>query len=66
MDGAQVDKDLLKGLLLIAGVIVGLSVLFIVVSESGPRKAECIASALKSGVKYANIDQTCGLTAGAR
>jgi hypothetical protein len=55
-----VDKDLIKGLLLLlvaVAVVLGIFLL-----ASGPRTATCIANALKSGVPYANIDKTCNLT----
>jgi hypothetical protein len=57
----QVDKDLLKGLALFAGVIAVVAIAFVVGAHSGPQKAECIARALKNGVKYANIERTCQL-----
>lgn len=56
------DKDLLKGLALVAGFIAVLAVAFVLGSNSGPQKAKCIADALKAGVAYANIDKTCRLT----
>ena len=56
------DKDLLKGLALLVGVMLLLAGLFIIGSDSGPQKAECIANALKAGVAYGNIDKTCSLT----
>jgi gas vesicle protein len=56
------DKDLLKGVALLVGVIVAVAAVFLVASNSGPQKAKCIASALKSGVAYGNIDKTCNLT----
>lgn len=56
------DKDLLKGLALVLGVIVALGAVFVLASNSGPQKARCIANALKSGVAYGNIDKICRLT----
>lgn len=56
------DKDLLKGLALVAAVVTAVSAVFVMGSHSGPQKAECIARALKAGVAYANIDKTCNLT----
>ena len=56
------DKDLLKGLAIVAGVVLALAVAFLFGSRSGPQKADCIARALKNGVAYANIDKTCGLS----
>lgn len=54
------DKDLIKGLLLLVLVVAVVFGIFIL--ASGPRTATCIANALKSGVPYANIDKTCNLT----
>lgn len=56
------DKDLLKGLALVAAVITVVAAAFLLGSRSGPQKADCIARALRSGVEYANIDKTCHLT----
>jgi hypothetical protein len=56
------DKDLLKGLALVLGVVAALGAVFVLASNSGPQKARCIANALKAGVAYANIDKTCNLT----
>lgn len=56
------DKDLLKGIALIVGVVIAVSAIFMLGSRSGPQKAECIARALKAGVAYANIDKTCHLS----
>jgi hypothetical protein len=57
-----VDKELLKGLAILVGVVVLVCVLFVAGSGSGPQKAKCIASALKFGMAYANIDKACQLT----
>jgi predicted anti-sigma-YlaC factor YlaD len=56
------DKDLLKGLALVLGVVAAVGAVFVLASASGPQKARCIANALKAGVAYANIDKTCNLT----
>jgi hypothetical protein len=57
-----VDKELLKGLLMLLGAVVVVLGLFVLISDSGPQKARCIADALKAGVAYANIDKVCHLT----
>jgi hypothetical protein len=57
-----VDKDLLKGLVLLLVATLVLAGLFIFGSDSGPQKAKCIANALKAGVAYGNIDKVCSLT----
>jgi arginine exporter protein ArgO len=56
------DKDLLKGLALVAGVIVAVGAVSVLASNSGPQKAKCIASALKEGVAYGKIGKVCSLT----
>jgi hypothetical protein len=56
------DKDLLKGLGIIAAVVIALVAVFWFGSNSGPQKANCIARALKDGVPTARIDKMCGLT----
>jgi hypothetical protein len=60
-----VDKNLLKGLMMVVGAIVALGGLFVVASDSGPQKAECIANALKSGVAYGSIEKVCRLSGNA-
>jgi hypothetical protein len=55
------DKDLLKGLALLVGVVVAVGAIFVVASNSGPQRAKCIAHALKSGVAYGKISKVCGL-----
>lgn len=56
------DKDLLKGLAIVAGIVIAVALAFVFGSRSGPQKAECIARALKNGVAYGNIDKTCRLS----
>ena len=56
------DKDLLKGVALVLGVIAAVGTVFVLASNSSPQKAKCIANALKAGVAYANIDKTCNLS----
>jgi hypothetical protein len=56
------DKDLMKGLAIIAVVVIALGAMFWFGARSGPQKAKCIAQALKDGVPYAKIDKMCSLT----
>jgi hypothetical protein len=56
------DKDLLKGLGIIAVLVIALGAVFWFGARSGPQKAKCIARALKDGVPYAKIDKMCSLT----
>jgi hypothetical protein len=60
------NKDLIKGLLLIVatlGVMIGLFVLF---ADNGPAKAACVGRAIKSGISITNIDAVCSLTSRTR
>jgi hypothetical protein len=57
----HMDKDLLKGVALLLGVVVAVGAIFLLASNQGPRKAECIAHAIKSGVAYGKISKVCGL-----
>ncbi|TFW32404.1 hypothetical protein [Massilia horti] len=56
------DKDLLKGLALVIGAVIVVGAVFVIVSNSGPQKAKCVADALKSGVAYGKIDKVCRLS----
>ena len=56
------DKDLLKGVMLLVAVVAGGVGLTVVMSGSGPQKAECIAEALKAHVAVATIDKRCNLS----
>jgi hypothetical protein len=59
----QMDKDLLRGAALLLGVVIAVGAVFVVASNSGPRKAQCIAHAIKTGVAYGKISKVCGLAA---
>lgn len=56
------DKDLLKGVLILLGIILAVGGVFLAVSDSGTDKARCIADALRSGVAYGHIEKVCRLT----
>ncbi len=56
------DKELIKGVLIFVGAVVLIAGLFMMVSESGPDKAECIADALKAHIPVGNIDKVCRLS----
>ncbi|MET3132741.1 hypothetical protein AAKU55_003019 [Oxalobacteraceae bacterium GrIS 1.11] len=56
------NKDIVKGALILA---LGLAVVFgllLLLSDSGPDKAACIAHALKNGMPVGNIDKMCSLS----
>ncbi|MCG2583497.1 hypothetical protein [Massilia sp. TS11] len=55
------DKDLLKGLAILLGLVGAVAVIFVIVAASTPDKAQCIADSLKSGVPVANIKRVCRL-----
>lgn len=48
--------------MILLGVVVTVVGLFLVISDSGPDKARCIADALKAGVSYGHIEKVCRLT----
>lgn len=56
------DKDLLKGVVVLCAALALLAILFVVFSDAAGSKANCIAHAIKQGVPYANIDKLCKLT----
>jgi hypothetical protein len=60
------NKDLIKGLLLIVAVIGVMIGLFVVFADNGPAKAACVVRAFKSGIAITNIDAVCNLTSRTR
>jgi hypothetical protein len=58
----KVDKDIIKGILILIGFIAILLTIFFIVDDSSPNKARCIADALKNKVPVAHIDKICRLT----
>lgn len=58
----KVNMDMVKGVLILFGFIGVILTIFIIVDDSTPNKARCIADALKSKVPVANIDKICRLT----
>ena len=55
------NKELLKGLLIIVVAVCAIGAVFVVVSGSGPNSAGCIARAIKNGVDFAKIEKVCNL-----
>ena len=55
------NKDLVKGLLIMGAVVVVLVVGGLLVSDNGAQKIGCIGRAIMSGVSFGNINQVCGL-----
>ncbi len=58
----KVNKDIIKGVLILVTFVAVLLTIFFIVDESAPNKAQCIADALKAKVPVANIDKICRLT----
>ncbi len=58
----KVDKDIVKGILILLGFIAIVLTIFVIVSDSTPNKAKCIAEALRNKVPVAHIDKLCRLT----
>jgi hypothetical protein len=57
----DMNKDLYKGILIMAGVLLALVVAGFAMSDNGVQKASCIGRALSGGVSIGNIGQVCGL-----
>ena len=59
--GNKMNKDLYKGALIMAGVLVVLVVGGFALSDNGMQKAGCVGRAISSGVSVGNIASVCGL-----
>lgn len=55
------NKDLLKGIVILVGLVVLLIVGAFALSDNGGQKASCVARAIGSGVAFTSIAQVCGL-----
>ena len=55
------NKDLYKGVLIMAGVLVVLVVGGFALSDNGMQKAGCVGRAIGSGISVGNIASVCGL-----
>jgi hypothetical protein len=55
------NKDLLKGAVIIAIVLVVLVAGAFLFSDNGWRKVSCVGRAVVSGVSFGNIHSVCGL-----
>ncbi|MDC8758793.1 hypothetical protein [Janthinobacterium fluminis] len=56
------NKDILKGMLILLLAVSAVLTLFVLMADSGPDKAGCIARALKGGIPVGNIERVCNLT----
>jgi len=59
--GNNMNKDLYKGALIMAGVLVVLVVGGFALSDNGMQKAGCVGRAISSGISVGNIASVCGL-----
>ena len=57
------NKEIFKGLLIVLIVAIVVLSLFVLIADSGPDKAACIARALKSGIPVGKIERVCNLVA---
>ena len=55
------NKDLYKGALIMAAVLVALVVGGFALSDNGLQKAGCVGRAISSGISLGNIASVCGL-----
>lgn len=55
------NKDLYKGALIMAGLVVALVVGSFALSDNGLQKAGCVGRAITSGISVGNIAAVCGL-----
>ncbi|MFM9435078.1 hypothetical protein ACFDR9_002140 [Janthinobacterium sp. CG_23.3] len=55
------NKEILKGVLIVLLGVAALLGLSVLMADSGPDKAGCIARALKSNVAVGNIERVCSL-----
>ncbi|WP_228893801.1 hypothetical protein [Pseudoduganella aquatica] len=55
------NKDLYKGALIMAGLVVALVVGSFALSDNGLQKASCVGRAITSGISVGNIAAVCGL-----
>ena len=55
------NKDVIKGAAILAGVVLVLAVFATLATENGPQKLSCILHAIMRGVAITNIHSVCGL-----
>jgi hypothetical protein len=54
-------NDTWRGALILLGLVVGLFVGAIALSDNGLQKLSCVGRAMTSGVAFSNINRVCGL-----
>ncbi|GJJ01152.1 hypothetical protein RugamoR64_16900 [Duganella rhizosphaerae] len=55
------DKDTLKGLVILIGVALALAIFAVLGTDNGVQKLSCIGRAILHGVAITNIHGVCGL-----
>ncbi|MFS2137279.1 hypothetical protein [Duganella sp. Dugasp56] len=55
------NKDTIKGLLILAGMALALAVFLVLATDNGVQKLYCILRAILHGVSITNIHAVCGL-----
>lgn len=55
------NKDILKGLVILIGVVLALAIFAVLGTEDGWQKLSCIGRAVLHGVAITNIHAVCGL-----
>jgi len=56
------NKDLLKGVAILVGLVLALTVGAFALSDNGGQKAACVARAIGGGVSFTSIAQVCGMS----
>ncbi|MBA5638949.1 hypothetical protein H3H37_17965 [Duganella sp. LX20W] len=55
------NKDLIKGILILVGVVLALAIFATAATEDGVQKLSCMGRAIWHGVSLTNIHSVCGL-----
>ncbi|HEU4844207.1 MAG TPA: hypothetical protein VFT05_08090 [Burkholderiaceae bacterium] len=55
------NKDLIKGILILAGVLLALAIFATAATDNGLQKLSCMGRAALHGVALTNIHAVCGL-----
>jgi hypothetical protein len=55
------NKDVIKGVAILIGVVLVLAVGLLLLTDNGPQKLSCIGRAIVHGVALSNIQSVCGM-----
>lgn len=55
------NKDLIKGILILVGVLLAVAIFATAATEDGVQKLSCMGRAVLHGVSLTNIHAVCGL-----